>query len=66
MEALSASLVNRASAAPMGTVQAAASVSVLKQALDAQAASTLQLLQSLPQPSLAPSGNLGALVDTYA
>jgi hypothetical protein len=55
-----------ASAADPGTVQGAAAVSVLKKALNTQAASVAQLIQALPQPALAPSGTVGTQVNTYA
>ncbi|MDE2396936.1 MAG: YjfB family protein [Burkholderiales bacterium] len=43
-----------------------ASVLVLKKAINLQAANSLQLLQALPQPALASSGNLGTQVNTFA
>ena len=55
-----------ASAADLGSVQGAASISVLKKALNAQASSAAQLIQALPQPALATSGSLGTQVNAYA
>ena len=55
-----------ASAADLGSVQGAASVSVLKKALHAQASSVATLIQALPQPALATSGSVGTQVNTYA
>ena len=46
-------------------MQAAASVLVLKKALDMQASSATQLIASLPQPALATSGTLGTQVNTF-
>lgn len=58
--------VSGASAATPGSVQGAASVLVLKKALDLQAASATQLIEALPQPALASSGTLGTRVNTFA
>ena len=66
MDAMSLSAVNNASSADPSTVQGAAAVSVMKRAMNLQAASTAQLLQSLPQPSLAASGSLGTQVNAFA
>jgi hypothetical protein len=55
-----------ASASEAGTVQGAASISVLRKALHLQASSAVQLLESLPQPALATSGSLGTQVNTFA
>lgn len=68
MDALSAtsSTVTQASNADLGTVQGAASISVLRKALDQQASSAAQLLQALPQPALASSGSLGTQLNVYA
>ncbi|HNW63114.1 MAG TPA: putative motility protein [Piscinibacter sp.] len=60
------SAVAGASAATPGSVQAAASVLVLKKALDMQSSSATQLMASLPQPALATSGTLGTQVNTFA
>lgn len=66
MNAMSLNTVNNASSADLSTVQGAAAVSVMKKAMNLQAASTAQLIQSLPQPSLASSGSLGTQVNTFA
>lgn len=66
MDAISLSTVNNASSANLSTVQGAAAVSVMKKAINMQAASTAQLLQSLPQPTLASSGSLGTQVNAFA
>lgn len=65
MDAVS-SATAQASSANLGSVQGAAAVSVLKKALDLQAASSVQLIESLPQPPLASSGSVGTRVNTYA
>ena len=66
MDAMSLSAVNNASSADPATVQGAAAVSVMKKALNLQAASTAVLLQSLPQPSLAATGSLGTQLNAFA
>lgn len=62
----SSALVNSASSGPPGTVSGAASMLVLKKALDVEAGSAAQLLQALPQPPLATSGSVGTQINTYA
>jgi len=53
--------------APAGTVQAAASISVMKKQENLQAGAVAELLQGVqPQPALATSGSLGTQVNTYA
>ena len=50
-----------------GTVGSAASLSVLRKALDTQAASAVALIAALPQqPALATEGNVGRNVNTHA
>ena len=66
MDAMSLSAVSNASSADPSTVQGAAAVSVMKKALNLQAASTAQLLQSVAQPTLAATGNLGTQVNAFA
>ena len=66
MQPVSNAPVSNASSADPGTVQGAAAISVLKQALNMQASSALQLIQALPQAQLASSGNLGTQVNTFA
>jgi hypothetical protein len=61
MDAMSLSTVNNASSADLSTVQGNAAVSV-----NLQAASTAQLIQSIPQPALASSGSLGTQVNAFA
>lgn len=60
-------VVNSASNGEPGTVQAAASTLVLKQALQTQAANAIALLNALPQqPALATQGSVGRHVNTFA
>ncbi len=66
MDPVSGATVNNASGADLGTVQGAASLMVLKRAMQAQASSAVQLIEALPQPPLATSGSLGTQVNTYA
>ncbi|HEY0956062.1 MAG TPA: YjfB family protein [Roseateles sp.] len=50
-----------------GTVQSAASMLVLRKALDIQATGAAELLNALPQqPALATEGHLGRHVNTFA
>ena len=66
MESVSSATVANASSADLGTVQGAASITVLKKALDAQASTAAQLIEALPQPALAGSGTVGTRLNTYA
>jgi hypothetical protein len=66
MDAISLNTVNNASSADLSTVQGNAAVSVMKKAMNLQAASTAQLIQSIPQPALASSGSVGTNVNTFA
>jgi|JI10StandDraft_1071094.scaffolds.fasta_scaffold1760428_2 hypothetical protein len=66
MSPVSSATVSAASSADPGSVQGAAAISVLKQALNSQASSAMQLIQALPQASLATSGSLGTRVNTFA
>ena len=66
MDAISSSTVANASAADPGTAAGAASLLVLKKALNLQASSAAQLIQALPQPALAAAGSVGTQVNTYA
>jgi Putative motility protein len=67
MDAVSSTVAaDAASKASPGTVQASAAISMLKKSLDLQESEAAQLLQALPQPSLATSGSLGTQLDTYA
>jgi hypothetical protein len=54
-----------ASSATTGSVQGAASISVMKQAMNLQATTAAQLLASVQQPVLASSGTLGTRVNAY-
>jgi hypothetical protein len=66
MTGISCSTVNNASAGDTSTVQGQAALSVMKKAMNQQAASTAQLLASLPQPALATSGGVGTQINTFA
>lgn len=66
MDAVSSSTVAAAANADLGTVQGSAAVSVLKKALNLQAATAATLIESLPQPPLATSGAVGTRVNTFA
>ena len=57
-----------ASAADPGTVQGAASLLMLRRAMEQQEASATQLLDALPkqQPPLAKDGSLGTQLNIYA
>lgn len=66
MDSLSASTIGNASAATPGTTSGTASILMLRKALDLQASSAAQLIESLPQPALASSGTLGTRLNTYA
>ena len=66
MESVNNATVSRASSADLGTVQGAASVSLLKKALTMQSAAAMQLLASVPQVPLATSGSVGTQVNTFA
>ncbi len=58
--------VASASAMSLANVQAQASISVLRKALDMQASNAAQLLQALPTPAPAPTGAVGTRIDTFA
>jgi hypothetical protein len=65
--AASASLVNNAASAQLGTVQGSAQVMVLKKALDMQGQGVMELLSAAaPPPPLATSGSLGTRLNVYA
>ncbi len=66
MDSVTGASVANASSADLGSVQGAASVSVLKKALHQQASSVAQLIQSVPQPPLATSGTVGTQLNTFA
>lgn len=65
MDAMSLNAVNTASSVDSSTVQGYAAMSVMKKAINLQAASTAQLIQSIPQPALASSGSLGTQVNAF-
>ncbi len=60
------SIAAASTANAMAQVQQQASVSVLKQALDIQEQSAMQLLQAIPLPPAMPVGTAGGLIDTWA
>ncbi len=62
-----AAAVNDASGSPAGSVRNAASLLVLRKAIDAQAAGAAALLAALPRPpALATEGSLGRHINTFA
>jgi hypothetical protein len=61
----SSAVVSNVSNASPGTAQGVASVLILRRSMDLQASAAVQLLQALPQPSLATSGTLGTQLNTY-
>ena len=66
MDSVNSAMVMNASAAEMGSVEGAASLMVLKKAMNQQESSAAELIAALPQPPLATSGSLGTRVNTYA
>lgn len=68
--ALTNSIVSTASAIASAQSADAVNISVLKKALDIQAASAATMLdavaQAMPQPALATSGTLGTQINTFA
>lgn len=59
--------VSQASGSTPGTVGGAASVMVLRKAMDVQAEGAAALIAALPQaPALATEGSLGRNINTYA
>jgi hypothetical protein len=66
MDPVSPAAVGYASTASPATIQGAGAVSVLKAAVQQQAASAAQRVQALPQPGLVSSGFLGTLLDAWA
>lgn len=61
-----AAAVSNASSSTPGTVGNAASLLVLRKAMDVQESGAAALLAALPQPALATEGNLGRNLNTYA
>jgi hypothetical protein len=66
MNSVTNAVIGNASSADAGTVQGSASVSVLRKALNAEAAGVAQLLASLHQPPLATSGSVGTQLNAFA
>ena len=66
MDSVNSLIVANASSASLSNIQGTASMMVLKKALDTQAAGAAQLIDSLPQTSLATSGTVGTRVNTFA
>lgn len=66
MDSLSASILNTALGLNQVQAQQAIQTQVLKTALNVQVAAAAAMIQALPQPALASSGNLGTLVNVYA
>jgi len=60
------SIAAAASANAAAQLQTQVSVSVLKKAMDIQESSAMQLLQAIPQPTPAPIGTSGGVIDTWA
>ena len=61
-----AAAVSNASSSTPGTVGNAASLLVLRKAMDVQESGAATLLAALPQPALATEGSLGRNLNTYA
>ncbi len=66
MNISSSTAVQAATAAAQSSTSDAGNMLVLKKALNQQASSAMQLLQALPQPSLATQGAVGTKVNTFA
>jgi hypothetical protein len=66
MNGISSATVNNASSGDLSSVQGQAAVSVLKSAMNQQAASTMQLLSSLPQAAPASMPGMGTHVNAVA
>lgn len=66
MDSLSAAVINAASSIQQTSAQQQIGIAVLKTAMNVQAAGAVALIQALPQPGLASSGNLGTLVNAFA
>jgi len=66
MDPISAAIVNQSSLMAQSQLAQQVGVAVLRQALDVQASTAAALIQALPQPALASSGNLGTLLNVYA
>ncbi len=66
MDSLSSAVIASANTTNLGSVQGAASVSILKKALNAQALGVARLVESVAQPELATTGTIGTRVNTFA
>lgn len=66
MDPLSAAIVNTAQGLQQNALHEQVATSVLKNALDIQAASAAALIAALPQPQPASGSSLGSLVNVYA
>lgn len=66
MDSIISAVIGNLGAATPGTIEGSASVSVLKKALNAQAAGVAQLIASVPQPPLATSGSVGTRLNAFA
>jgi hypothetical protein len=66
MDSVTSVVIGNASSADACTVQGAASMSVLRKALNTQAAGAAQLMASLQQPPLATSGSVGTQPNALA
>jgi hypothetical protein len=66
MDSISAAAVNQVGNTPPGTINSQAAILVLRKALDFEAANNTQLIESLPQTTLATAGSLGTRLNLYA
>ena len=64
--ALTSAILQTATAAAQRETADAVQVTVLRKAMDINAAAAVQLIEALPAPQLAASGTLGTQVNTYA
>ncbi|MCX7272558.1 MAG: putative motility protein [Burkholderiales bacterium] len=66
MDSISATAVSQVASAQPGTLNVQAAIMVLRKALDFEAANNTQLIESLPQTTLATAGSLGTRLNLYA
>ena len=66
MDPVSSLPISQVASADPGSVQGAAAVAVMKNALYMQGVCALQLVQALQQPALATSGTVGTQINTFA
>ena len=66
MDTISATAVSQVGNAQPGTINSQAAIMVLRKALDFEAANNTQLIESLPQPTLATAGSLGTRLNLFA